>query len=63
MEISYLITGMLLFALLLSYWNRWLASPIVAIANRWIRWIFFSLAFAEIVRFWEWTDRPFGLWQ
>jgi hypothetical protein len=59
MEISFLITGFLLFALLLSYWNRWLASPIVAIANRWIRWIFFSLAFAELIRFWEFTDRPF----
>ncbi len=59
MEISYLVLGALFFALFLSYWNRWLASPIVAIVNRWIRWIFFSLGFAEIIRFWEWTDRPF----
>ena len=59
MEISYLIVGMLSIALLLSFLNRWLTSPIVAIVNRWIRWIFFSLAVAEIIRFWEWTDRPF----
>jgi hypothetical protein len=46
-------------ALLLSYLNRAVASPVLAIVNRWLRWISFSLAAAWLTWFFGWSGRPF----
>ncbi len=48
-----------LFALLLSFFNRTIASPVVAIVNRWLRWASFSLAIAWLTHFIGWSERPF----
>jgi hypothetical protein len=46
-------------SLLLSYLNRTVASPVVAIMNRWLRWISYSLAGAWITGYVGLTERPF----
>src|SRR5690625_1948020 len=40
--------------------NRW-GSPVVAIFNRWIRWILFAGGIAFISREFGWSDRPFWI--
>ncbi len=46
-------------SLLLSYLNRTVASPVLAIINRWLRWISASLMVAWLIAFFEVADRPF----
>ena len=46
-------------SLLLSYLNRTIASPVVAIVNRWLRWISYSLLVAWLIDFFAVADRPF----
>lgn len=38
--------------------NRW-GSPLIAILNRWLRWVLFALGLALISRELGWTERPF----
>lgn len=38
--------------------NTRVASPIVAIANRWVRWLLFSGCVAFIANYFGWIDRP-----
>jgi hypothetical protein len=45
--------------LLLFYVNLRLASPVVAIAIRWLRWVLFSLFAADTALRFDWIDRPF----
>ncbi len=45
--------------LLLFYLNQRWASPLLAIAIRWLRWAVFSLFAAETALRFEWVDRPF----
>lgn len=59
MEVALAIVVGGLIALGLSYLNRTLASPVVAIVNRWLRWISFSCAIAWLAQYLEWTQRPF----
>src|SRR5271166_7165318 len=47
-------------SLLLLKLNQRIASPIVAIAERWLRWIVISLGGAQLCRDFELIDRP--LW-
>lgn len=48
-------------SILTSYLNRTFASPVMAIVNRWLRWISFSLAIAWLTEFWGWSGRPFWI--
>jgi hypothetical protein len=59
MELALAIVAGGLFALLLSLLNRTMASPSVAIVNRWLRWISFSLAIAWLTEYLGWSGRPF----
>jgi hypothetical protein len=45
--------------LALFYVNLRLASPVLAIAIRWMRWVLFALFFAYMSERFEWIDRPF----
>lgn len=40
--------------------NRW-GSPVVAIANRWLRWLVFAVGLALVSRELGWTARPFWI--
>jgi len=46
-------------SLISSYANRRLASPPLAIINRWLRWISFSGAIAWLTAYIGWSSRPF----
>lgn len=48
-----------LLSIFLVYANQRWASPIIAIFNRWLRWLLFALGIAVISRDLGWTDRPF----
>lgn len=45
--------------LVLFYINLRMASPVLAIPIRWLRWILFALFMAQINAQLEWIDRPF----
>ena len=45
--------------LLLFYINLRVASPVLAIPIRWLRWILFALFAAQSNAQFEWIDRPF----
>lgn len=47
------------FSIAASYWNRTLCSPALGIANRWLRWVVFTLAAAWLTHFFGWSGRPF----
>jgi len=53
-----LIVGMVLF-LLLTQWNQRNGSPVIAIFNRWLRWMIFSFGGAKAAFEFGWTDRPY----
>ena len=59
MEIAFVIVAGGAFSLLLSYLNRAIASPVLAIVNRWLRWISYSLLAAWLLDYFELTGRPF----
>jgi len=46
-------------SLLVSYFNRTIASPVLAIVNRWLRWISYSLLVAWLIEFLAITGKPF----
>jgi len=60
MQIPYLILIAILLSLLLLQLNQRLASPIVAIAERWLRWFVISIGGAQLCRDFDLVDRP--LW-
>mgnify|MGYP001608965322 CR=1 FL=1 len=45
--------------LLLFYINLRVASPVLAIPIRWLRWILFALFAAQSNELLAWIDRPF----
>lgn len=47
--------------LILIYVNMRVASPLIAIPIRWLRWFFFALLVAETNRQMGWLDRPYGI--
>lgn len=59
MQIPYLFALAVLVSLLLLQLNQRMASPIVAIAERWLRWIVISGGAAQLCRDFELIDRPF----
>ncbi|HLP09835.1 MAG TPA: hypothetical protein VK178_16870 [Opitutaceae bacterium] len=59
MEIGQIIVGFSAISLLLHLLNSRVLLPIVTIANRWVRWILFSLGVAYLAEAFGWTERPF----
>ena len=60
MQVQYLILLAILLSLLLLQLNQRLVSPLVAIAERWLRWVVISVGGAQLCRDFELVDRP--LW-
>src|ERR1700689_5247176 len=60
MLVPYFVFVAILAALLLLRVNQRLASPIIAIFERWLRWIVISIGGAQLCRDFELIDRP--LW-
>lgn len=59
MELAFAIVAGGCVSIVTSYLNRTIASPVMAIINRWLRWISFSLAIAWLTDYWGWSGRPF----
>jgi hypothetical protein len=47
-------------SLVLMRWNQQLASPVVAIVNRWLRWGILAGGGAQLCLRFGWTERPFS---
>ena len=59
MEPPYLILAAIVVSLVLMQVNQRLASPLLAIADRWLRWFVFAFGAAQMCRDFQWIDRPF----
>jgi hypothetical protein len=59
MPLTYLIIGLMLASLALMQINLRLASPVLSIVDRWLRWFVISFGAAQLVREFGWIDRPF----
>jgi len=56
---TYLLFGAMILSLMLMQLNQRYASPVIAIVNRWLRWIVFVLLFTKVTLDLDWLDRPF----
>ncbi len=61
MPVSYLVVGAVVLSLVLMQINARAASPLLSIADRWLRWLIFSLGGAELNAYFEWIDRPYAV--
>ena len=59
MEIPYLILVAILLSLVLVQVNQRVASPLLAIADRWLRWFVFAFGAAQICLDFSLIDRPY----
>lgn len=59
MQISYVVVVAVVVSLVLAQVNQRLASPLLSIVDRWIRWLVFAFGGAEILRDFGWLDRPY----
>jgi hypothetical protein len=59
MQPPYIIAGAMFLSVLLVRINQRLASPVLAIADRWLRWLIFPAVGAWSCRYLEIIDRPF----
>lgn len=59
MEIPYLILAAILLSLVLAQVNQRVASPLLAIADRWLRWFVFAFGAAQICLDFDLIDRPY----
>lgn len=59
MQPTYLILVAILGSLVLMQINQRLASPVLAIADRWLRWFVFAFGAAQLCRDFHLIDRPF----
>ncbi len=59
MDPSYFIVAAILTSLVLGQVNQRLASPKLAIADRWLRWFVFAFAGAHVCRDFELIERPY----
>jgi hypothetical protein len=59
MQPPYIIAGAMFLSVLLVRINQRLASPVLAIADRWLRWLIFPVVGAWSCRYLEIIDRPF----
>ena len=55
----YLLLAAAILSLVLFSLNQRLASPIIAIFVRWLRWLLFTFGGAFLVLEWGWSERPF----
>ncbi len=55
----YLLLVVAILSLVLFSLNQRLASPVLAIFVRWLRWLLFSLGGAFLAQEWSWSTRPF----
>ena len=55
----YLLLVIAILSLVLFSLNQRLASPVIAIFVRWLRWLLFALGGAFLVVEWGWSTRPF----
>jgi hypothetical protein len=58
-EPSYLIIGAIIVSLVLMQINQRVASPLVSIADRWLRWFVFAFGVAHLCREFKWLDKPY----
>jgi hypothetical protein len=58
MDFSNLIVPAIFALIILVQLNLRLASPLIAIADRWIRWIIFPIVIARFCQFYDLVDRP-----
>lgn len=58
-EPSYFILFAIAVSLVLMQVNQRIASPLLSIASRWLRWFVFAFGAAEICRIFELVNRPF----
>ena len=58
-EPAYFILAAIIFSLVLMQINQRLASPVLAIADRWLRWLVFAFGCALLCHDYELVDRPF----
>lgn len=56
---TYLLFGAMILSLVLMQFNQRYASPVIAIVNRWLRWIIFVLLFTKVTLDLALLDRPF----
>lgn len=61
MEFALAIVAAGIASVLVSYFNRTFASPVLSIINRWLRWISYSLLVAWLLDFFALTGRPFAV--
>jgi len=59
MEFSYLILAAIVTSLVVMQINQRLASPVLSIVDRWLRWFVFAFGAAEMCREFHLIDRPF----
>ena len=59
MEPTYLILAAIFISLVLMQINQRVASPLLAIADRWLRWFVFAFGAAQMCRDFELVDRPY----
>ncbi len=58
-EISYLILGAIVISLVLAQTNQRVGSPLLAIFDRWLRWLVFAFGGAQVCIDFQLIDRPF----
>jgi hypothetical protein len=61
MDPAYYIFTAMIASLVLFQMNQRYASPVLAILNRWLRWIIFAIGGAKICIDFEWIDRPYWI--
>lgn len=58
-EPSYFVVVAVVASLVLAQVNQRLASPLLSIADRWLRWFVFAFGMAQVCRDFEFIDRPY----
>ena len=58
-QTTYLILGAIIVSLILMQVNQRLASPLLSILDRWVRWFVFAFGAAQLCTDFELIDRPF----
>jgi hypothetical protein len=61
MDPTYPLVAAMVVSLVLYQLNQRFASPVVAIFNRWLRWLIFAFGVAKITHDFGWSDRPYWL--
>lgn len=59
MQTTYFILGAIVVSLVLMQINQRMASPVLSILDRWLRWLVFSFGAAQLCTDFKWIDRPF----